>query len=290
MARTVVITGGTGGLGLATAKRLAARGDRVVVVGRDRGRGERAVAELAEVYASHGSGRAELVLADFSSLASVRAAAKEITERLERIDVLINNAATSSWGAGARSETADGFELFFASNYLAPYLLTRLLLPRLRGGTPARIVNIGASQMNARFDFDDLQLKKSWSEVAAITHAKLGIFCMTRSLAARFSPTELTSNVLDPGLVRTDYHAKAGLALRLVLRLAGKPAEQVAKAYEWIASAPELASTSGKMFNTSHQEVPFKGQAADDAVADRLWRESARLAGLPEEIEAPAPR
>ncbi|HEU0034627.1 MAG TPA: SDR family NAD(P)-dependent oxidoreductase [Kofleriaceae bacterium] len=275
--KTVLITGGTSGIGRATAEALADRGARVVVLARDPGRAAQAIAEM-----QHGTARdLHTILADLSSLASVRAAADEFRTRFGVLDVLVNNAAVQQ---PTRQTTADGFELHFGVNYLAHYLLTRslldLLVARATPGSPSRIVNVGAMQAGAVLDFDDLQLTRSWDRNTSITRAKMALFLFTRALARRYRD-QVVANVADPGLVKTPYHDDSPRFLRAIVRIVGADSTKAAETNIFLASAAEAATlTDG--FYLKRKLRPWKGQALDAAAADRLWLDSAHLVGLPD--------
>jgi NAD(P)-dependent dehydrogenase (short-subunit alcohol dehydrogenase family) len=263
----VLVTGGTSGIGLAAVAQLARAGAHVIAQGRDAEKGLKAVEGPSK------EGRVDLAIADLSSLAAVR----QLAEAIGTVDVLVLNAAMSAWGT-ERAVTADGFERLFGTNYLAHFLLARLLVEHMpRGG---RIVAVGAQQMkSAHFDWDDLQIERGWTPLRATTQAKLAMFCMTRAFATRFADRGITANILDPGLVMTPYHTSASWLLRLAVRMAGKPPEKVAETYTWLALSPEVANVTGKAFRYK-KEIRIKGAAMDDAVVDRLCATSERLVGL----------
>jgi NAD(P)-dependent dehydrogenase (short-subunit alcohol dehydrogenase family) len=280
--KVALITGGTQGLGFEAARRLLHHDFHLVLHGRNEERGRAAVDALKRERAGV---QVDFLAADLTSLAAVRAAAQTFRQRFGRLDLLVNNAAMSSHGETARKETGDGFELFFAANYLSHYLLTRLLLDLLLKNAPARIVTVGARQMGAKLDLSDPQMTRNWTPIRAITQAKLGLFAMTTELARRLDASKLTANLIDPGLVNTGYQKNAGAVLKLVIRLIGDSAEAVARDYEWVATAPELAGVSGKMFQ-KRKPVPLKGDAGNPELAARLWAESARWTGLPDALDA----
>jgi NAD(P)-dependent dehydrogenase (short-subunit alcohol dehydrogenase family) len=274
--RTVLITGGNAGIGKVTAIQLAAMGARVVILARDEKRGAAAVEEI--VQRNGGSAEAHLLVGDLASLASVRTAASTFQERFGDLHVLINNAAIN---VPERRETEDGFELHFAVNYLSHYLLTRLLLEPLRRSAPARIVNVGAMQVGARLDLDDLNFRNDWERNQAVFRAKMAMFLFTRELAGKLENERVTVNVADPGLVKTGYHDTSKTFLKLVIAIIGSSSDKAAATSVYLASSPEVEDLTGGFFYKRKQRA-FKGQALDDAVARRLWQESARLVGLPE--------
>jgi NAD(P)-dependent dehydrogenase (short-subunit alcohol dehydrogenase family) len=269
--KTVLITGGARGIGREAATQLAALGARVVVVARDE---KKAQEELAHMRKTGGA--FDLLVADLASLESVRRAAAEYRSRFGALDVLINNAAVN---VHSRQTTQDGLELHFGVNYLSHYLLTRLLIDLLALAAPSRIVTTGAMQFGAVIDFNDLQLERGWGNTKSITRAKMGLFLFSRELSRRYPAKELTANVADPGMVKTGYHERASWAQRLALKLFGTGPEEAAATITYLASSPEVAGVSGALFAKCKQ-VPWKGQALDEAAAKRLWDESARLVGL----------
>jgi retinol dehydrogenase-14 len=276
--KTVLITGGGSGLGKVAATGLARMGATVVIAVRDERRGAQALDELR----ASGGRDGHLLAADLASLASVRSAAEAFGQRFGALDVLINNAAIN---LPTRQETRDGFELHFGVNYLAHYLLTRLLTDRLVNAAPARVVNVGARQMGATIDLDDLQFERDWDRNRSVYRAKTAMFLFTRELARRLADQHVTANVVDPGLVKTPYHQQSSRTLRLIVQLLGKRSEQAGAALVHLASAPELAEVTGQFF-AGTKPRPFRGQALDDEVAARLWKRSAALVGLPDEASA----
>ena len=177
--RTVLVTGGTGGIGKATALGLATLGAHLAITGRDRGRTEDAAREIRAA----GGGPVDVFVADLSSQAEVRRLADEVLQRLPRIDVLVNNVG-GYWNT--RHVTADGLERTFALNHLAPFLLTNLLLDRLKQSAPARVVTVASNaQAMGRIDFDDLQGERSYSGARAYNQSKLANVLFTYELARR---------------------------------------------------------------------------------------------------------
>jgi NAD(P)-dependent dehydrogenase (short-subunit alcohol dehydrogenase family) len=174
--RTVLVTGSTDGVGRVVAQRLGARGAHVLVHGRDRQRGESVVSAIAA-----DGGKADLIVADLSSLAEVRRLADTVRATTDRLDILVNNAGIGTAGA-KRQESADGYELRFAVNYLAGFLLTSLLLPLLKASTPARIVNVASAGQQA-IDFDDVMLTHRYDGARAYCQSKLAQIMFTVDLA-----------------------------------------------------------------------------------------------------------
>src|SRR5262245_29911569 len=201
-----IVTGANSGIGLHTALGLAHAGMRVVMVGRDRARTEAARRFVRE---RSGSDRIEMFLADFSRLADVRRLADEILSAHDRIDVLVNNAGMMS---RRYRFSFDGFELTFAVNHLAPFLLTNLLLDRLKASAPARIVNVASeAHRGHRPNFSDLARPQAWGTLRAYGRSKLCNILFTRELAARLDGSGVIATCLHPGVVATAIGERGGL-------------------------------------------------------------------------------
>ena len=279
--KTVLVTGGTGGIGRATALGLAAMGAHLAITGRDRGRTEGAAREIRAA----GGGQVDVFVADLSSQAEVRRLADEVLNSLSRIDVLVNNVG-GYWNT--RHVTADGLERTFALNHLAPFLLTSLLLDRLKQSVPARVVTVASNaQALGRIDFDDLQGARSYSGARAYNQSKLANILFTYELARRLQGSTVTANTLHPGVVSTSFGAEdpGGIQrwlvpfLRPFLRPFMKtPAEGAATSIH-LASAPELAQVTGTFFANSKPRRSSR-RSYDEATAARLWPVSAELVGL----------
>jgi NAD(P)-dependent dehydrogenase (short-subunit alcohol dehydrogenase family) len=275
--RTVLVTGGTGGIGKATAAGLARLGARVAITGRDRRRAEAAAAEIRAA----GGPAVDVFVADMSSQAEVRRLASEVRDRLPGLDVLVNNVG-GFWNS--RHVTADGLEHTFALNHLAPFLLTHLLLDRLEENAPARVVTVSSgAQSMGRIDFDDLQGERAYSGQRAYNQSKLANVLFAYELARRLEGSGVTSNVLHPGVVRTAFGAEDPGTVQRVLvplaRLFMKTPEQGAATSIHLASAPDLEHVSGQYFANS---LPKRSSARsyDEAVAARLWDVSCDLTGI----------
>jgi NAD(P)-dependent dehydrogenase (short-subunit alcohol dehydrogenase family) len=194
--QVIFITRATDGLGKAVAMQLAHAGATLLLHGRDKARGQQT---LEEIRAQTGNTCLFWYRADFAALAQVRALAERLAHEQERIDVLVNNAGigTTQPGGGTRQESEDGYELRFAVNYLAPFLLTRLLLPTLRRSTPARIVTV-SSAGQAPIDFRDVMLEHYYDGVQAYSQSKLALVMLTFDLAEELAGTAVTANCLHP--------------------------------------------------------------------------------------------
>jgi NAD(P)-dependent dehydrogenase (short-subunit alcohol dehydrogenase family) len=275
--KTVLVTGGTGGIGLATAAGLAGLGARVGIVGRDRTR-----AEAAAEPVRRAGGDVDVFAADLSSQREVRLLAQEVLTAYPRLDVLVNNVG-GFWAN--RHTTEDGLERTFAVNHLAPFLLTNLLLDRLRSSAPARVVTVSSgAQAMGRIDFEDLQAEHDYSGQRAYNQSKLANVMFTYELARRLEGTGVTANVLHPGVVRTAFAQEdSGRWMRLLLPLARPFMKTPARGADtsiYLASSPDVSSTSGCYFADSRPKDSSRA-SRDTAAAARLWSVSAQLVGLP---------
>ena len=277
--KVCVITGGTDGIGKAAAYGLAVQGARLLVHGRDPVKGARAVADLK---ARSGNPAIEFLQADFSALADVRRLAAAVTERTPRVDVLVNNAGGIFV---KRMVSQDGYEMTFAVNHLAPFLLTYLLLDTLKSTGPSRIVTTSSrAHQGARLDFDDLQATGKYSPMGAYGTSKLANILFTRALAKRLQGTSVTATCLHPGFVRTSFGRDfdGSVFLSTVFRLASRFArtpEKGAQTLIYLATAPEVQGASGGYYFDC-KLTPPSAAAQDDGAAERLWQVSDQLAGI----------
>ena len=268
--KTVVVTGATNGIGYVTARELAAQGARVILVARDPRKGARAAARIEEAA---GGGAVEFACADLSSQAEIRRLAAEIADAHDRIDVLINNAGAIF---ARRRLSADGVEMTFALNHLGYFLLTQLLLDRLRAAPRARIVNVSSTaHRRAPLDFEDLQCERSYRAQIAYGRSKLANLSFTYELARRLDGSPVTVNALHPGFVRTGMGNGNGIpfrvAVRLYQRLGGAiDVEAGADTSIFLASAPEVEAVSGRYF-VERREVASSDSSYDEDAARRLW-------------------
>lgn len=268
-AKTIVITGATDGLGKGIATELASSGDRLILHGRDEDKGQALLEELAPRAAG------ELVWrrAHFSSLDEVRDLADELLDE-ERIDVLVNNAGIGT--AGPREESEDGYELTFQVNYLAPFLLTRQLLPLIERSAPSRIVNV-SSAGQAPLDFGDVMLEDSYSGAQAYTQSKLALVMFTFDLAEELEGSGVTANCLHPGTyMPTNMVRQAGID-------PVTPLEDGVAATVRLITSPEVDGINGHYFDGTSESAP-EPQAEDPEARRRLRELSAELTG----IQAPA--
>jgi NAD(P)-dependent dehydrogenase (short-subunit alcohol dehydrogenase family) len=271
-----LVTGGTSGIGKATATALAALGADVVVVGRNRERGEQAAAEIR----AQTGGRVDLALSDLASQAEVRALAEGFRRRYDRLDVLVNNAGLVQ---STRTESPDGIETTFAINHLAPFLLTNLLLDVLKESAPSRIVTVSSeAERWGNLDFEDLQSRKKYRGFPVYGMTKLANIMFTYELAERLKGTGVTATCMHPGAVNTRFGADSTGPMTILFRLS-KPfmrtPEQGADTLIWLASSPEVEGLSGRYYS-DRKPIEPKKIAQDPEARRRLWEESERLTAL----------
>jgi NAD(P)-dependent dehydrogenase (short-subunit alcohol dehydrogenase family) len=274
--KTVVITGGTSGIGQVAAETLAGMGARIVLVARDKARGDAAMARLrakgpAAEHAIH--------YADLSRIGEMKRVGHEIAASEPRIDVLINNAGALF---NHRKVTEDGLELTFATNHVAYFVLTQLLRDRLPAS--GRIVSTSSyAHKGAKLDFDDLQATNGYSGFRVYGRSKLCNILFTRELALQLAGTGVTANCLHPGFVATRFGDQSGPSLgskvfQLFKKFAISP-EKGAETIVYLASSDAPAAVSGAYFFKCRETTPSP-EAQDDQAARRLWQETAKLTGL----------
>src|SRR5580700_2348876 len=269
------ITGATSGIGKAAATALARLGAQVVLVARDPGRAEAAAAEIGSTSALP----PKVEIADLAAMEQVRALAGRLAA-LERIDVLINNAGLVLSG---RRVTPDGLEHVFALNHLAPFLLTNLLLPKLTGSAPARVITVTSDAHSAaKLDLDDPNLEREWDSWRSYANSKLANILFTRELARRLDGTGVTANCAHPGVVRTGFGRESRPLLRLGITIArpfmASP-ERGADTVVYLASSPDVAGQTGGYYVKRQRREP-SAAARDDTVARELWELSEKMTGL----------
>ncbi len=269
--QVILITGATDGLGKAVAMQLARAGATLLLHGRDEARGQQT---LEEIRAQTGNPRLYWYRADFAALSQVRALAERLAREQERIDVLLNNAGigTTLPGGGARQESEDGYELRFAVNYLAPFLLTRLLLPTLRQSAPARIVNV-SSAGQAPINFRDVMLERRYDGVQAYCQSKLALIMFTFDLAEELPATAVTANCLHPATY---------MPTKMVLAARGSSVstiEEGVQATTHLITAPELEQVTGRYYH-GLREARAESQAYDRQARRQLRQLSEQLTGM----------
>jgi NAD(P)-dependent dehydrogenase (short-subunit alcohol dehydrogenase family) len=279
MAKTILVTGATSGIGQETARELAGTGARVIVAGRSE---EKARDTVASIRSSTGNEQVDYLLADFASLDQVRGLAEQFSDRYDRLDVLINNAGAVFL---RREESADGYEMTFAVNHLAPFLLTNLLLDKLQASAPARIVNVASdSHENATLDLDNLQSDQDFSIMRTYGRSKLANILFTYELARRLDPGRVTANALHPGFVSTGMGSNnvpgwLGGLFKGITSLFARNVAQGAETVVFLADSPLVKGVSGKYF-VDEEAVRSSNLSYDQTLARRLWEMSAEMVGL----------
>ncbi len=269
--KIAVVTGASAGIGTEIALGLARLGASVAVVGRNFERTHDACARI-----EHGGGTAEAFHADFAVVANVRHLAAELADRYPHVDILVNNAGTA---VGRRRVTHDGFEMTFAVNHLAPFLLTHLLLPRLKMAPRARIVTVASgAHWRGRMDFDDRQHERAYSAWEAYSRSKLANVLFTRALARRLIGSTVTATCCHPGVAATDIwrEGPGSWFYAPLLRLFLQTPARCADTPVWLAAAPEAEGQSGGYYKRRHL-APTSPSAQDDSLAERLWEVSAAM-------------
>jgi NAD(P)-dependent dehydrogenase (short-subunit alcohol dehydrogenase family) len=288
--KVCMITGASSGIGRETALGLARMGATVVIVCRDQGRGEAARVKIIE---KSGNPKVELLLADLSSQAEIRRLAENFKARYSQLHVLVNNAGVAPI---KRSVTNDGVETIFAINYLAPFLLTHLLLDVLKTNAPARVVNVaGDFHRKATIRFDDLMSEIDYNGIRANNQAKLALILFTYELSRRLAGTGVTANCLHPGAVATDAPLKdpdlaplARFMYSLVRPFFLSP-EKGAETPIYLAASLAVEAVTGKYF-IKKTAVASSPESYNEAIARRLWSVSEELSGLVEKETVPSQR
>jgi retinol dehydrogenase 12 len=278
--KVVAITGANSGIGRATAQALAGMGATVLACGRSQAKLDAAVAAIREAT---GNAEVHALVADLSVMAEVRGLAKQIRDRTDRLDVLINNAGI---GSDRRIETPDGFELTFAVNHFAPFVLTTELLPLLEASAPSRVVTVSSGMYATvkALDLEDLQTargKYAWQDVYACS--KLANVLFTRELARRLEGKGVTATCLHPGVIDTGFGADGdlrgfnALAFRVMKWFLPGP-DAGARTSVFLASSPDVEGVTGRYF-AKCRDKPMSPLAQDDTLAKALWTRSEALVG-----------
>ena len=277
--KVCIVTGANSGIGKATALGLAQMGATIIMVCRDQVKGEEAQNEIIE---KSGNDAIDLMLADLASQASIRQLAQNIQQSYQQLHVLINNAGGVNL---SRRVTTDGLEMTFAVNYLAPFLLTNLLLEKLIASAPARIVNVSSeSHRSGYIRMDDSQLEKGYSIMRAYGQSKLALVLFTYELARKLQGMSVTANCLHPGFVATNLGQNGvgfvGRSItKLIFSTLGISPEEGAKTSIYLATSPEIEGVTGKYFAKS---IPIRSApiSYDKTLQRQLWEESAKLVKL----------
>jgi NAD(P)-dependent dehydrogenase (short-subunit alcohol dehydrogenase family) len=282
--RRVILTGATSGIGLAAAQELARRGASLVIVARDETRAE-AAADLAA--AAGGGARPDVLLADLGSQPDVRRLAAQIIERYPRVGVLANNAGAviSGWGL-----TQDGIERTWALNHLGPFLLTTLLLDRLKESAPSRVITTASdAHRGHHIPFDDLDGRNAYRAglfqggFRRYGQTKLANILFTKELARRLNGTGVTAYCFHPGFVASNFNRNNGPLMRFGMSVAspfGRSSEKGAETLVWLADSPEVANLSGGYYMDKRLTAPTAA-GQDATAAERLWTVSEEQTRLP---------
>jgi len=279
--KTCVITGANTGIGKAAAKQLAALGAHVVLVCRNRERGERARTDISAAAQEGGrDGSTELLIADLSSQSDVRAVAHDILVAHPKIDVLVNNAGLA---LARRELTVDGIERTFAVNYLAYFMLANLLLPALRAAGRARIINVASgAHASGRFDLDNLQGERQYRNYSMYAASKLQDVMFTYALARRLAGSGVTVNTLHPGVVATEIWRQVPV-LRTLSRWFMLSPEKGARTTVYLAASPDVDGVTGEYFDKC-QPARTTRISRDTALQEQLWSVSVALTGTGAEL------
>jgi len=283
--KQVLLTGGTGGIGLAAARELARRGAHLAIVARSEAK---AVEAVRQIRAASGSdGEVDVLLADLSSQASIRRLAAEVLERYPTLQVLVNNAGGVN---SQRRLTEDGVELTWAVNHLAPFLLTTLVLDRLKASAPARIVTTSSrAHQGAQIPFDDLAGERTFGAggFRRYGETKLANILFTIELARLLEGTGVTANCFHPGFVASGFNRNNGALMRFGMALTrpfARSSEKGAETLVWLVDSPEVSDQTGGYF-FDKRRTPPSAAAQDAEAARRLWavsQEQTRLSAVPD--------
>ncbi len=276
--KRVVVTGATDGIGRVTARRLAGLGAEVLLVGRNKEKAEKVVADIRQ---KTGNADVDFLIADLSSQNEIRILAHEIQQRFSSIDVLINNAGALFM---IRQLSVDGIEMTFALNHLSYYLLTRLLMDQILAAPRARVINVSSvAHQGVSLDFDDLQLDQDYDGWQAYKRSKLCNLYFTYALARRLRETSVTVNALHPGFVRTRFgnnnEGMAKMMLSVAKNIVAISPEKGARTSVFLAAAPQVEGVTGEYFVKSRSTKSSRVSRHADAT-ERLWAVSATMTGL----------
>lgn len=277
LGKTCLITGGTAGIGEATALGLSHLGAEVVVVSRNL---EKCKTAVESIQKQTGNPHVDYLQADLSSMDEIRVLAERFRRKYAQLDVLVNNVGVMNlW----RQETVNGLERTFAVNHLAPFLLTNLLMDMIKANDPARVVNVSSNaHYGSPLDFDDLQMRRRYRGIKAYGRSKMANVLFTYALARRLEGTGVMVNALHPGFVRTDFAKDNGFLVRLFQPLAMWRAISVEEGSEtsiYLASSPEVEGITGKFF-IRKQPVDSDPFSYDQDAQERLWEISTEMVGL----------
>jgi len=275
--KVVMVTGANSGIGKAASLALAKMGATIVMVARSKERGE---AARSEIIRKSQNNAVDLLLADLSSLKSVRILASEFQKKYSQLHVLINNAGLFNQ---RRRVSADGYENTFATNYLAPFLLTNLQLDLLKASAPSQIINVSSvGHYNGHINFDDLNLENDYGGWKAYGQSKLALVLFTHELAKKLQGTGVTVNAVHPGTVATNIWSRplgpVGFIMALPKMFMTSP-EQGAETIVYLASSPDAKGLNGE-YVEKRKVKKSSDESYDEEIAQRLWDVSAKLTRL----------
>ncbi len=277
LGKICLITGANSGIGFETALGIANKGASVVLACRSEEKGKDALDKIKKIT---GNLSVDMVTVDLSSQSSIRKFAGDFQSKYKSLHILINNAGGIN---GKKEYTEDGFEMTFAINYLAPYLLTRLLLPVLISSAPSRIINVSSgAHFMGRIDFSNLQGEKSYGVMNSYGNAKLALILFTHELSKRLDGTGVTVNSLHPGFVNTNFGGSEKGLVHLGINIAKSFAispKEGAKTSIYLASSPEVEKINGKYFEKSHLSGSSTA-SYNEETAKKLWETSEKLLKL----------
>jgi retinol dehydrogenase-12 len=279
MKKTALITGGTSGIGKVTAKTLAKKNYQVVIHGRNKEKTEQVVEEIKKETANP---HIDYILGDLSVMDDARKVAKEFNDRYEHLHLLINNAGCVYY---KRQETAEGFEKTMATNHLSHFIITNMLLDKIKKSTPARIVVVSSdSHLPGRWNPADIHLRNKYKVLWAYENSKLYNVLFTKYLAEQLKNDQVTVNCLHPGVVQTKIGGKntnivGGIFWGLYSKIWGISEEKGAQTTLYLATSPEVENTTGKYFAKS-KEAPSSKISNDFKVAEDLWKLSLEMAKM----------
>ncbi|MFX0060502.1 MAG: SDR family oxidoreductase [Candidatus Heimdallarchaeota archaeon] len=264
--KIILITGSTDGIGYQTAIELAKSGYHIIIHGRNREKADNAMNNIEKETSSN---KLSSVYGDLNSITQIKEIVNEIYDKFDRLDVLINNAGVVR---SKRILNQDGLEETFAVNYIAPFLLTNLLITMLKKAESSRIVNVVSRVQSNHLDFNDLQFEKGYTGVKAYARSKTALIMFTYYLAEKLESTHITVNCLHPGVINTKL-------LRSAFRAGGAPLLEGAKTLIYAAIAPELENVSGKYF-VNNRSAPSKEITYKKEIQEILWKKTEEITGI----------
>jgi NAD(P)-dependent dehydrogenase (short-subunit alcohol dehydrogenase family) len=271
--KIVLITGATSGIGKETALGLAKLGATIVFTTRDSLKGEKTRNEL---IAATNNENIDMLQCDLASFESIKNCCKEFKSKYDRLHVLINNAGV--WDFKRRT-SKDGIENIFATNYLAPFLMTNLLLDVLKKSNPSHIINLTSGMHYGTINFNDIEFKQNFSGIKAYRQSKLGLILFTRLLAKKLEGGNVTVNCVHPGMNKTDLGRDAGGFSRMIFKLMGKDPKIGAETSIYLASSPDVENITGEYFAKKKIKRSSK-ESYDMDLAKQLWDVSKKYVKL----------